>query len=61
MPGVGWQKSTRTIVTIMKKLLPIVVAFAIVAVMVSVKVKRRPAEPEAPEGAWEPVNGEPSQ
>lgn len=45
----------------MKKLLPIIVAFAIVAILVTVKVKRRSIAPEAPEGAWEPAAGDLSQ
>lgn len=43
----------------MKKLLPIIVAFAIVAILVTFKVKRGSTAPAAPEGAWEPVDDSP--
>ena len=45
----------------MKKLLPIIVAFAIVAILVTVKVKRRSGTPEAPEGTWEPATADTPQ
>ena len=51
----------RTIVRLMKKLIPIIVAFAIVAILVTVKVKRGSTAPEAPEGAWEPVDNDSAQ
>ena len=51
----------RTIVNAMKKLLPIIIAVVLVGILVSVKRKRRSSDPEAPEGAWEPISGNPSQ
>ncbi|MDJ0792348.1 MAG: hypothetical protein QNJ71_10670 [Acidimicrobiia bacterium] len=39
----------------MKRLVLAVIALVLVVVFASVRIRRRPSEPEAPDGSWEPV------
>lgn len=61
LPDPQWHPPCGTIVGGMKRIIPVVVAFAIVAVLVSIKVRSRSnSAPPADDGSWELADDAPT-